>query len=54
MIMPTVATLLKVANALGLRLRLEPVEDRALVAQPTRAGVCQQESASQPNRISRR
>ena len=27
---PTLATLLKVANALGLRLRLEPVEDRAL------------------------
>ena len=26
---PTLATLLKVASALGLRLRLEPVEDRA-------------------------
>ena len=26
---PTLATLLKVANALGLRLRLESVEDRA-------------------------
>ena len=27
---PTLATLLKIANALGLRLRLEPVDDRAL------------------------
>ena len=26
---PTLATLLKVTNALGLRLRLEPVEDRS-------------------------
>ena len=43
---PTLATLLKVANALGLRLRLEPVEDRALGAQPTGAGVFQEESAS--------
>ena len=51
---PTLATLLKVTNALGLRLRLEPVEDRALGAQPTGAGVFQQESASQPSRISRR
>ena len=33
---PTLATLLKVTNALGLRLRLEPVEDRALGAQPSR------------------
>ena len=31
---PTLATLLKVTNALGLRLRLEPVEDRALGTQP--------------------
>ena len=51
---PTLTTLLKVANALGLRLRLEPVEDRALGAQPTGAGVFQQESTGQPNRISRR
>ncbi len=51
---PTLATLLKVTNALGLRLRLEPVEDRALGAQPTGAGVFRQESASQPSRISRR
>ena len=51
---PTLATLLKVANALGLRLSLVPVEDRALGAQPTGAGVFQQESACQPNRISRR
>ena len=42
---PTLATLLKVTNALGLRLRLEPVEDRALGAQPTGTGVFQQESA---------
>ena len=51
---PTLATLLKVTNALGLRLRLEPVEDRALGAQPTGAGFLQQEPACQPNRISRR
>ena len=51
---PTLATLLKVANALGLRLRLEPVGDRALGAQPTGAGVFRKESACQPNRISRR
>lgn len=50
----TLATLLKGTNALGLRLRLEPVEDRALGAQPTGAGVFQQESTRQPNRISRR
>ncbi len=48
------ATLLRVTNALGLRLSLVPVEDRALGAQPTGAGVFQQESACQPNRISRR
>ena len=30
---PTLATLLKVTNALGLRLRIEPVEDRARGAQ---------------------
>ena len=51
---PTLATLLKVTNALGLRLRLEPVEDCALGAQPTGAGFLQQESAYQPNRISMR
>lgn len=45
---PTLATLLKVANALGLRLRLEPIDDRPLGAQPTGAGVFHQESASQP------
>ena len=50
----TLATLLKVPNALGLRLRLEPVEDGALGAQPTGDGVFQQESTRQPNRISRR
>ena len=31
---PTLATLLKVTNALGLRLRLEPVENRELGTQP--------------------
>ena len=36
---PTLATLLKATNALGLRLRPEPVEDRAPGAQPTGAGV---------------
>ncbi len=36
---PTLATLLKVANALGLRLRLESVEDRAEpAAAPKRGG----------------
>ena len=34
---PTLATLLKVANALGLRLRLEPVESPAQGAQPAEA-----------------
>ncbi len=43
---PTLATLLKVTNALGLRLRLEPVEDRAPGAQPAGAGISQQGSAS--------
>ena len=50
----TLATLLKGTNALRLRLRLEPVEDPVLGAQPTGAGVFQQESTRQPNRISRR
>ena len=31
---PTLATLLKITSALGLRLSLEPVEDRPLDAQP--------------------
>ena len=39
---PTLATLLKVANALGLRLRLELAEDRP----PGGAGISQQGSAS--------
>ena len=38
---PTLATLLKVANALGLRLTLEPVEDRA---QPVSAAIPEQGS----------
>ncbi len=43
---PTLATLMKVANALGLRLRLEPVEDRAPGAQPAGTGISQQGPAS--------
>ena len=43
---PTLATLLKVAGALGLRLRLEPVESPAPVVQPTGAGDPHQGPAS--------
>ena len=43
---PTLATLLKVANALGLRLRLEPVERPAPGAQPASAGTSRQGPAS--------
>ena len=43
---PTLATLLKVTNALGLRLSLEPVEDRARDAQPASAAIPQQEPTS--------
>ena len=39
---PTLATLLKVTTALGLRLRLEPVEDSGRGAQPASAGSSQQ------------
>ena len=39
---PTLATLLKVTNALGLRLSLEPVES----PQPVSAGISRQESTS--------
>ena len=39
---PTLATLLKVTTALGLRLRLEPVGDSARGAQPASAGNSQQ------------
>ena len=42
---PTLATLLKVANALGLRLRLESVEDRARGAEQA-AGISHHEQAS--------
>ena len=42
---PTLATLLKVANALGLRLRLESVEDRARGAERA-AGISHHEQAS--------
>ena len=43
---PTLATLLKVTNALGLRLRLEPVEGSPRGAQPASAGISRQEPAS--------
>ena len=43
---PTLATLLKVTNALGLRLRLESVEDRARDAERAAAGISHQEQAS--------
>ncbi len=36
---PTLATLLKVTNALGLKLRLDPLEDRAPGAQPANSEV---------------
>ena len=39
---PTLATLLKVTTALGLRLRLEPVGDSAGSVQPTSAGSSRQ------------
>ena len=42
---PTLATLLKVANALGLRLRLESVEDRARGAEQA-AEISHHEQAS--------
>jgi len=41
---PTLATLLKIANALGLRLRLESVEERAPSAEPA-VGISHQERA---------
>ena len=43
---PTLATLLKVTSALGLRLRLEPVEGHAPGAQPVGSGISQQGSTS--------
>ncbi len=43
---PTLTTLLKIANALGLRLSLEPVEDRARDAQPASAAIPRQGSTS--------
>ena len=39
---PTLATLLKVTTALGLRLRLEPAGDSARGAQPANAGSSRQ------------
>ena len=42
---PTLATLLKVTNALGLKLRLEPVEDHELGVERAAAGVFHQEQA---------
>ena len=38
---PTLTTLLKVTNALGLRLRLEPMEDSGKEAEPASAGISQ-------------
>ena len=43
---PTLATLLKLTNALGLRLRLEPVENRARATERAAAGISHQEQAS--------
>ena len=43
---PTLATLLKITNALGLRLRLESVEDSARGAVRAAAGISRQESTS--------
>ena len=43
---PTLATLLKVTHALGLRLRLEPVERPEREVQPATAGISQKGSAS--------
>ena len=43
---PTLTTLLKVTNALGLRLYLEPAEDLARGVQPASAGTSRQESTS--------
>lgn len=43
---PTLATLLKVASALGLRLSLEPVEDRAGDVERAAAGISRHEQAS--------
>ena len=42
---PTLATLLKLTNALGLRLRLEPVEARQSEEERASAGVSHQEQA---------
>ena len=43
---PTLTTLLKVASALGLRLSLKPVEDRARDAERVAAGTSRHEQAS--------
>ena len=43
---PTLATLLKVTNALGLRLRLEPMEDSAREAEAASGGISQREPTS--------
>ena len=43
---PTLATLLKIAHALGLRLRLEPVESPEWGVQPATAGISQEGPAS--------
>ncbi len=43
---PTLETLLKVTNALGLRLRLEPVDNPLLEEERAAAGIPHQEQAS--------
>ncbi len=43
---PTLATLLKVTNVLGLRLRLESVDDRERGAERAAAGISHPEQAS--------
>ena len=43
---PTLTTLLKVTNALGLRLRLEPMEDSGKEAESEGAGISQREATS--------
>ena len=43
---PTLSTLLKVVNALGLRLRLEPVERPDRGARPATSGISRQGPAS--------
>ena len=43
---PTLATLLKITRALGLRLRLEPIETPVETAQPSKPAILPAESTS--------